>query len=342
MFPTLRIDDPSAYEENSRGRLTDAQRTQFHPLFVLIRSFSEAAIGAPILGFAAWVGMSGARESFDGLPPWAELAAAATTFAVVGAPFLYAALRKQSVVLREVQLGMPTVAEGRVTWKKNRYVAETLDGRMLQPFSGKPGLAPGPYRFALFPESRMLLSAKPVGSEKDQDLALTEILGSFLHADALALESNRSGMVTAAQRSRALLPSKILGAYAALSIIADIAVLGFFRDVIGEAAPILGISALMTGIIAGGVAWWMAQRAQGDRTEMLEGEAQIEIRQTKNSRTATLTIAGRRFSINPVMADAFPAKGRYRAYTFPKGTTLLSIEAVADSPETNNAHPVEE
>jgi hypothetical protein len=228
---------------------------------------------------------------------------------------------------------------GSVYWRRKSYVIALGDeGKKLDPIH-TPDLLPGRYRLHYLPRFLWLLSAERLEevSQPDGLEQLKLALAQAHHLETAALDTNRSGQLTASQRAKLLLR------YAAGAMF-GFAVAGLFLYVVGvfriseyRWIPILivvGVSALTLSVL---------RQYLGSPLEYLQGQVLVAegvvtkvVEMSLNHEYASVT-ASYYYRVNklvlPVNEAGYEAliDGlEYRLYYLPRSRKLVNVEVSTD------------
>lgn len=278
-----------------------------------------------------------------------------TAIILAAAAWIGVRLRRRGGELkRDLAAKIIPQAEGQVTYGLFSFDAHVPDRRLSLPLRRDLGLHPGvPYRFYYLPETGFILSAEklespdPFPGQADLVHRLSQANGFSLDA----LNANRAGQLTSAQRLR-LLPGFLLGpGIAIIPALLDVVLINALINMPKSGAnwtsllAVAGFAGVCGLIVLFGA--WVSLGALADillgQAASVDGPCQKKThRPGRGSRNYECRIGGQRFTVPWTAFDALEAGRPYRAYFAPRTKTLLSIEplpGVVGSPSAEVAQP---
>ena len=354
---TYRVDDPKVFAVNAEGVLTNEQQQAFSPR-AMIRSqllgYAVTAGGIALMMAALAAGETGEKLA-QSLPqfPFARLLYALSGVGIgllILMPKLLWLSRRLPALRNDLRRRALERIRGTIDWEGRRFVARSADGREIEDLCERFNAAPGAYEFFVLPESFLLLSLRPVGTEEEQDRATTELLQRLLRRSPDSRERHARGEVTAWERALSVptMPATSYFVVAVAVMLLPIAlfVLWDFWKSLRASTPIgaAGIVALAIALaaIAGFVVVAFALR-RNLRAPLIRLEGRVFLREIERPKQRTiyrLEINKQSFDVPGSFAVALVEQTRYRIYAIRGSARILSIEAIAD--DTNNARSVEE
>ncbi len=226
------------------------------------------------------------------------------------------------------------MAEGRVSWKGGRFVAEIQDRQLKAVLSDTINLAPGAYRFYFLPGSGGLLSAEALGlaDQAAPRQEMNQILAQANHFDPSALEVNRAGRMAPGQRRRLL---NSLWIYLVAEIVIAAFAFGFIQPLLpnlNDPGTLIFPALILLAIVGAGlIVLWRALLVVVDAAsgQVLAQQGTV-YKSVRRGRTITYyyTMEGRNWMVSRQAYNALVDGGIYRAYYTPRSKALVAIESV--------------
>ncbi len=355
-----RIDDPLVFEANERGVLAGAQGLALTPWMVAKKVLSQPdgmPVASVMLFLPIVVAANGDLARLAASLPW--LTHPTLTAWAVGIGLALFVLTPKLIWLarhipglrRDLARGSLRKVSGSITWEKRRFVARSADGRMLEDLADRFNAAPGSYEFIVLPESSILLSMRPVGSETLHDQATTELYGRIFGFTPSDLARHARGDASTWERLRAVPGTAGFSGTAIFILLLFVPVVVFLIPYVSTllrdggliSAPGILSSIFIVAVLAGLFALIIIVRQKMQaRVETLEGRVHVEeILRSKSTTRYSYVLGGRRFRVSQQAFAAFVEKTRYRIYALEGAERFLSIEAVEDTktpPRTGASH----
>jgi hypothetical protein len=238
--------------------------------------------------------------------------------------------------LLDLSAGRVEQGDGRLTWRKSRYLPETQERRLT--LMDGLSLTPGAYRFYFLPRSGLVVNVEALGSSafanagsRDED-ELTRALAEANRLQVEAYPNYRLGQMDEADKQRRI-SRAVLGMGITLLVATAI---GIFFTVLflsdaddGEAWIILlcfgGFDVLFSGFILWSI-WRTITDLREGQVLMREGPVRRTVVRSSKSASYYYVLNDLRFSVSPAGYAALVEGRPYRIYYLPRSKTLLGIE----------------
>jgi hypothetical protein len=186
------ITNPIDVQANRRGKITpDQRRSAFWALggveAVLLVAMAFVIVPAFLVPFAL---------TFIEIRDPLLLAVIGGLAAVVAVPLLVFAARvivRGLLIWQDLTAGQLDMIEGRVSFRRGRYVAEVPGQAFWSADNTLHNIEPGAYRFYVLPRSRHVLSGERLALMSAETAGLADVLSQVLGAAPDDLQANRDG-----------------------------------------------------------------------------------------------------------------------------------------------------
>jgi hypothetical protein len=224
--------------------------------------------------------------------------------------------------------------EGTVSWQRSQYVFVLDDGgRRLDP-ACTHGLFPGRYRLYYLPRRRWLLTAEPLdGALQADDLQqLTLHLARVNRFQPGALDANRSGRLTGAQKVRLLGRLALSAAAGSVAAVLCVVYLGRETGLFGSLWFLIALIAVVAVLMFLVLRPSLRLLADCRRGQVLVAEGAAtkdEEADVEGSVTYYYDLNRHSFKVNESGYYALIEGLTYRLYYLPRSKKLVNVEAVA-------------
>jgi hypothetical protein len=339
------LDAPHIVEANRRGEVTSEQRIH---LANVVSFFQEFRSRGPwllklILVPFGCIFLSALMLTWD--VPGKIVLAFVIVVSLFGSTFfiirLARFLTRRKTVKKELEEESIHHAVGELVFGEETFEVKVADQRLRLPYESRGDLEPGVrYRVYYLPESRVVLSAEPLESIKEEKVSqgLTKILVDVNQFSLEALPDNRRGKLHRSQMKQ-FIPNILI------SLLLVIVPIGIIVYQVLSNDLSLDLGDLDTGMLIMGVVFLalilvglyrlisLLSDMMGGWVESVEGigTKKVEVKEDAEGDTSTYyyyVVGEMEFQVKKPAYRAFEEHREYRVYYTPSSKQMVNIEAL--------------